>query len=128
MAFRIAQSMMSTAADYRAATQSEKTPPPSVDVDINNITSTTDKLLYNMSQSIAGMRGSLKDIKDTMSGQEGKAQKVELSAVSVSEVPVRVTNAYLNTYVDNMPAVPSEPVSVTGTVSVDNFPSSRTES
>lgn len=71
---------------------------------------------------------SLKDIKDTMSGQEGKAQKVELSAVSVSEVPVRVTNAYLNTYVDNMPTVPSEPVSITGTVSVDNFPSSGTES
>ena len=128
MAFKIAQSMMSTAADYRAATQSEETPPSSVDVDINNVTSTTDKLLYNMSQSIAGMQESLKDIKNTISGQEGKAQKVELSAVSISEVPVRVTNAYLNTYVDNMPTVPSEPVSITGTVSVDNFPSSGTES
>lgn len=31
-------------------------------------------------------------------------------------------------YVDNMPAVPSEPVSIAGTVSVDNFPSSGTES
>lgn len=123
MAFKIAQSMMSTAADYRAATQSEETPPPSVDVDINNVTSTTDKLLYNMSQSMVGMQESLKDIKDTMSGQEGEVQKVELSAVSV-----RVTNAYLNTYVDNMPTVPSEPVSITGTVSVDNFPSSGTES
>lgn len=41
----------------------------------------------------------------------------QLSAVSVSEVPVRVTN---------MPTVPSEPVSITGTVSVDNFPSSGT--
>jgi len=128
MAFKIAQSMMSTAADYRAATQSEETPPPSVDVDINNVTSTTDKLLYNMSQSMVGMQESLKDIKNTMSGQEGEVQKVELSAVSVSEVPVRVTNAYLNTYVDNMPTVPSEPVSITGTVSVDNFPSSGTES
>lgn len=49
-----------------------------------------------------------------------EVQKVELSAVSVSEVPVRVTNAYLNTG-------PSEPVSITGTVSVDNFPSSGTE-
>ena len=49
MAFKIAQSMMSTAADYRAATKSEETPPSSVDVDINNVTSTTDKLLYNMS-------------------------------------------------------------------------------
>lgn len=115
MAFKIAQSMMSTAADYRAATQSGGSFPPSVDVDINNVTSTTDKLLYNMSQSMAGMQENLKDIKDTMAGQEGKAQKVELSAVSVSEVPVRVTN---------MSTVPSEPVSITGTVSVDNFPSS----
>lgn len=31
-------------------------------------------------------------------------------------------------YVDNMPAVPSEPVSIASTVSVDNFPSSGTES
>lgn len=28
----------------------------------------------------------------------------------------------------HMPTVPSEPVSITGTVSVDNFPSSGTES
>lgn len=68
MAFKIAQSMMSTAADYRAATKSEETPPPSVDVDINNVTSTTDKLLYNMSQSMVGMQESLKGIKDIMSG------------------------------------------------------------
>ena len=106
MAFKIAQSMMSTAADYRAATQSEETLPPSVDVDINNVTSATDKLLYNMSQSVAGMQESLKDIKDIMSGQEGEVQKVESSAVSISEVPV----------------------SITGTVSVYNFPSSGTES
>ena len=119
MAFKIAQSMMSTAADYRAATKSEETPPSSVDVDINNVTSTTDKLLYNMSQSMVEMQKSLKGIKDTMSSQEGKAQKVELSAVSVSEVPVKVTN---------MPTVPSEPASITGTVSVSNFPSSGTES
>lgn len=117
MAFKIAQSMMSTAADYRAATQSEETPPASVDVDVNNLTSTTDKILYNISQDINGMQESIKDIKDNLTGQEGKAQKVELSAVSVSEVPVRVTNAYLNTN-------PSQPVSITGTVSVDNFPES----
>ena len=54
------------------AAKSEETPPPSVDVDINNVTSTTDKLLYNMSQSIAGMQESLKGIKNTMSGQEGE--------------------------------------------------------
>lgn len=72
MAFKIAQSMMSTAADYRASTQPEETPPSSVGVDINNITPTTDKLLYNMSQSMAGMQGSLKDIKNTVSGQEGE--------------------------------------------------------
>ena len=123
MAFKIAQSMMSTAADCRAATQTDP-PPASVDIDINNVTSTTDKLLYNMSQAITGMQESLKSIENNMSGQEGKVQKVELSAVSVAEVPVNVNNAVLTTYVNNMPTVPSEPVSITGTVSVNNFPSS----
>lgn len=74
MAFKIAQSMMNTAADYRAATKSEEAPPPSINVDVNNVTSTTDKLLYNMSQSIAGMQESLKDIKNNMSSQEGEVQ------------------------------------------------------
>lgn len=76
LSFKIAQSMMSTAADYRAATKPEETP-PAVDVDINNVTSTTDKLLYNLSQSLSGMQTSLKDIKNSMTGD--KAQKVEIS-------------------------------------------------
>lgn len=37
---------------------------------------------------------------------------------------VAVANT-VNTYVTNMPTVPSEPVSITGTVSVNNFPSSE---
>ena len=138
MAFKIAQSMMSTAADYRAATQSGETPPASVDVDVNNLTSTTDKILYNMSQDINGMQEKISNMKDdfssvkdsissiknsmqgideTLNEQKDTVKKVNISAVSVSEVPVRVTNAYLNTN-------PSQPVSITGTVSVDNFPES----
>lgn len=108
MAFKIAQSMMSTAADYRAATISEETPPESVDVDINNVTSTTDKILYNMNMNISSLKDSLNDI----ANRGDRVQKVDISAVSVSSVP---------TYVENMI---SEPVSITGTVSVDNFPSS----
>lgn len=151
MAFKIAQSMMSTAVDYRAATKPEATP-PSVDIDINNVTSTTDRILYNVSQSITNLDKSitnvdksitnmdksmtninealitvhtnLKDIKNVLDSQGGSVQKVELSSVSVSEVPVMVANNYLNTHVNNMPTVPSEPVSITGTVSVNNFPSS----
>ena len=94
MAFKITQSMMSTAADYRAATQSEETLPPSVDVDINNVTSATDKLLYNMSQSVAGMQESLKDIKDTMSGQENK--KVKESAIKTIGVTKQEAETFMS--------------------------------
>ena len=112
MAFRIAQSMMNTAADYRAATQSGS--PESVDVDINNVTSTTDKILYNMSKDINKISNTL--------GNSARVQKVDISAASIT-VPTNVNNT-VSTYVTNMPSVPTEPVSVTGTVSVDNFPKS----
>lgn len=90
-AFKIAQSMMSTAADCRAATQTDP-PPASVDIDINNVTSTTDKLLYNMSQAIVGMQESLKSIKDTMSGQGDRVQKIDISSISTGEIPIKVTD------------------------------------
>ena len=93
LAFKIAQSMINTAADYRAA-QSSETPPASVDIDANNITSTTDKILYNMGQSISS-------INNKLSGGNG--------------VPVNVTNSSLVTHVSNML---TEPVSITGNVSV----------
>lgn len=112
MAFKIAQSMMSTAADCRAATQSGS--PESVDVDINNVTSTTDKILYNMSKDINNISSTL--------GNSTRVQKVDISAASIT-VPTSVNNT-VSTYVTNMPSVPTEPVSITGTVSVDNFPAS----
>lgn len=72
---------------------------------------------------------------------------IELPGVKIAEMPnvtlngtpdVRVTNmptepvnvsvsGTADVQVTNMPSVPTEPVSVTGTVSVDNFPSSSSE-
>lgn len=148
MAFKIAQSMMSTAADYRAATKSEETPPSSVDVDINNVTSTTDRILYNMGEQIKELRkdftalkedtldynksvkGSLTSINDTLSSETEKTKEVKIISMpdvglkSGSSVDANVTNTVLTTYVNNMFTVPSEPIAVKGTVSVDNFPSS----
>ena len=113
LAFKIAQSMINTAADYRAA-QSSEAPPASIDVDINNITSTTDKILYNISKDMNKISSTL--------GNSGRVQKVDISAASIT-VPTKVNNT-VSTYVTNMPSVPTEPVSIMGTVSVDNFPKS----
>lgn len=112
ISFKIAQSMINTAADYRAATKVES--PDSVDIDINNVTSTTDKILYNISKYMNKISNTL--------GNSSRVQKVDISAASIT-VPTSVNNT-VSTYVTNMPSVPTEPVSVTGTVSVNNFPKS----
>lgn len=53
---------------------------------------------------------------------------VRVSNMLTEPVYVSVRNSELDVNVTNMPTVPTEPVSVTGTVSVDNFPSNSTES
>lgn len=111
VAFKIAQNMLNVAAKYRAATIEDGGATTPVDIDINNVTSTTDKILFNMSHSILNMQNDIEEIKDTMISEKDKVQKVDINKVSVSEVPVYVTNMI------------SEPVNITGTVSVDNFPS-----
>lgn len=96
MAFRIAQGMLAAAADARAATS---TTPPSgeVEVDPNNLSTDTDKILYNLNENLSNIKDRLDNGLD----------------VTINGTPdVYVTNMLL------------EPVSVTGTVSIDNFPDS----
>ena len=58
-----------------------------------------------------------------IASSNGQAFDVNIASSSIT-VPTRITNSSITTYVSNMPSVPTEPVSITGTVSVDNFPSS----
>lgn len=137
-AFRIAQSMMNTAADYRAATQGGSTP-PALDIDINNVTSTTDRILYNVSRT-------LEKINDTMVEDRDKTKKIDIASVTNGNIPIEVTNTPDVNVVNTPNVVATIPntvsvsggvsanitgghvdtsgskVSVSGTVSVDNFP------
>lgn len=146
-AYKWAQGMMIAAADARAAVKKDEgggggeepeEEKKAIAVNTSEITETTEKLLYNITVSLDNLR--------VQQGNQYKEVKTdgfkvsELPDVKVSELPdvtikgtpsvsvtntpdVRVTNTP-DMRVTNMPSVPSEPVSVTGSVSVTNFPES----
>lgn len=148
-AFMIAQEMINTAADYRAATQSS-TPPEEINIDANTITSVSDKILFNISQSVKKQKLNMEELIESLntlntdlkgkidttnnklssinnsivSGNNG-TQKVSITntaSVNVANTPnVTVTNPVESVSVNNT-------VSVDGTVSVDNFPSTQSVS
>lgn len=113
MAFKIAQGMLAAAADARAATSTE---PPSgeIEIDQNEVSSTTDKILYNLNENLSSIKGNISNMYDTMISINTKLGNG--LDININGTPsVNVTNML------------SEPVSVTGTVSVDNFPESGGE-
>lgn len=142
-AYRWAQGMMIASADARADVKKQQedeggggtpAPSPSPDVDpeeeeelkkhlsvnTNAITSITDKLLYNLGLDVQNLR--------IQQSNEFKKIKADGLDVNVNNTPdVHVTNIP-DVRVTNMPDVPTEPVTISGTVSVDNFPESSTSS
>lgn len=138
-AYKWAQGMMIAAADARAAVKKDdeggggeepEEEKKAIAVNTSEITETAEKLLYNITVSLDNLR--------VQQGNQYKEVKTdgfkvsELPDVKVSELPdvtikgtpsVSVTNTP-DVRVTNMPSVPSEPVSVTGSVSVTNFPES----
>jgi hypothetical protein len=63
LSFKIAQKMLTTAAECRAETkESEK--PEGIEIDINTITSVTDKLLYNISEYLKKINEAQTHVKD----------------------------------------------------------------
>lgn len=85
LAFKIAQSMLNVAAEYRAKTKEEGGEPiEKVEVDINSLTSSTDQILFNMSQSIDSIRKTIVD--------KEHINKIEVANVSAESIPVKVIN------------------------------------
>ena len=113
MAFQIAKGMLAAAADARAATSTE---PPSeeIEIDKNDVSSTTDKILYNLNENISKLIQYMSNIQDAI-------VTINNTGIEVKEMPDITLSGTPDVYVTNMI---SEPVSVTGTVSVDNFPNS----
>lgn len=103
MAFQIAKGMLAAAADARAATSTE---PPSgeIDVDKNDVSSTTDKLLFNLNETLNSQNQYISNMNDA------------IATIASTGLDVTITGTP-NVRVNNT-------VSVTGTVSVDNFPDS----
>lgn len=108
LSFKIAQKMLTTAAECRAETkESEK--PEDIEIDINTITSVTDKLLYNISKYLKKINEAQTHVKDN-----GLKIKEDVNVVVKNEPNVKVTNT-VGTYVNNTVDVNvlGQPISVT---------------
>lgn len=136
--FNIANAMMQKAADVRAELEGDQNTNPDreeeIKVNPKELTNDTDKILYNLNENMYKLVDKsnkgiaivpTKDAVFKIASSGGQAFDVNIASSSVT-VPTRITNSSITTYVSNMPSVPTEPVSITGTVSVDNFPSSET--
>lgn len=84
---------------------------------VSEVTKITNKVTVGV-DGTANVNLASTDITMPVSGE------VECSNMLTEPVYVSVRNSELDVNVTNMPSVPTEPVQVFGTVSVDNFPSS----
>lgn len=126
LAFKIAQSMLNTAADYRTAFKEDTSQPTTnIPVQATDVSSTTDKILFNLTEQIkehnkimtklkdevlTPNRDNVKTIKDeivtiddsvkTIATASGTVQKVDITAVSLGSLPTSVGNT-VNTTVTN---------------------------
>ena len=163
--YKIAQAMAIEAYESRENNDASsiETETDYIDIDGDTLTNDTDRLLYNINESIKENTRAVKEegviirtTEDTgpisiattepIETEVSNIDKVKFDgipsininntpSVNVANTPsvninntpnVSVSNT-VNTRVTNMPNVPTEPVRISGTVSVDNFPSSSTE-
>lgn len=111
-----------------------------VEVDETSLQNNTERILYNINESIKANTKSNKDTGIKVSNIDkvkfdgtptvkldstSEVKVTQLPNVTISGTPnVNVTNTP-DVNVTNMPSVPTEPVTISGTVSVDNFPESE---
>lgn len=102
LSFKIAQKMLTTAAECRAETkESEK--PEDIEVDINTITSVSDKLLYNIAEYLKKINEAQTQLKDKGLKFDETAKitlKDNVNVVVTNEPNVKVINT-VDTYVNN---------------------------
>lgn len=117
-AYRWAQAMMIAAADSREGQSTE--PSTAVDVNLGDLQSNTEKLLYNIGEYL----------KNGVTVKGTTANGTVPVQTKITEMPNVTLNGTPSVNVANSPSVsvsnmPSEPIMIEGTVSVDNFPSSE---
>lgn len=109
-AYRWAQAMMIAAADSREGESTE--PSTAVNVNSGDLQSNTEKLLYNIGEYL----------KNGVTVKGTTAEGTVPVQTKITEMPNVTLNGTPSVNVSNMP---SEPIEVQGTVSVDNFPSAE---
>lgn len=124
--FKIAQSMLNTAADYRSVFKEDTSQPTTtIPVQATDVSSTTDKILFNLAEQIKKYNETVTKIKDeiltpnrdnvktikeeivtiddsvkTIATASGAVQKVDVASVSMGAIPASVGNT-VNTTVTN---------------------------
>lgn len=104
--FIIAQYMINTAAEYRAATQST-TPPDQVTIDSNTLNSVSDKILYNIWQATKGQNDQL-------------LEKLDMTNTNLSNINTSITNGNNSTQKVSITNTPNVNVTNTPNVVVSN--------
>ena len=104
--FIIAQYMINTAAEYRAATQSS-TPPDQVTIDSNTLNSVSDKILYNIWQATKGQNDQL-------------LEKLNNTNINLSNINTSIINGNNGTQQVSITNIPSVNVNNTPNVVVSN--------
>lgn len=119
LSFKIAQKMMTVAAEYRAATSPNPDEPKDLDIDVNTLTDVSDKLLYNLWNSTKGLATNTKDL----------GTNVKTLAESSKTMVTNTTNIATNTGVlaDNSTTIVNSGIKINGTVdtNVVNTPDVR---
>lgn len=129
--YKIAQAMAKEAYGSRQNDKksTEESGTDYVNVNKTSLQTNTERILYNLNESIKTNIDVLKDTKNVLDNinESVKANATVLkdTGIKFNGTPdVNVSNTPTVT-VNNMPKVPTEPVSITGTVSVNNFPESK---
>ena len=104
--FIIAQYMINTAAEYRAATQST-TPPDQVTIDSNTLNSVSDKILYNIWQATKGQNDQL-------------LEKLDMTNTNLSNINTSITNGNNSTQKVSITNTPNVNVTNTPDVMISN--------
>lgn len=129
--YKIAQAMAQEAYGSRQNDKksSEESGTDYVNVNKTSLQTNTERILYNLNESIKTNIDVFKDTKAILDNinESVKANTNVLkdTGIKFNGTPdVNVSNTPTVT-VNNMPSVPTEPISITGTVSVNNFPKSN---
>lgn len=140
--YKIAQAMAKEAYGSRQndKSSSDEQGTSYVNVDENTLQTNTERILYNINESIKANTKSNKETGIKVSNIDkvkfDGTPTVKLDATSevkVTQLPNVTINGTPNVNVantpdvnvTNMPTVPTEPITISGTVSVDNFPESE---